>query len=356
MTFGQNSTPGGQSATPYAGLTPEVVLDALEAVGVRGDGRLVALNSYENRVYLVYLEEGGSLVAKFYRPGRWTDSQIAEEHELLAELARAEVPAVAPIPLVAVPSAQDIGHPSQAPATILAGGCLARWSGFRFALFARRGGRAPELDQPGVLEWLGRFIARIHRVGARKPFVTRPSVDPQSLGDAARNAVLSSGLLPESCERAWMQAVDRVLERVKAAFASLPDLERIRLHGDCHPGNVLWTDEGPHFVDFDDARNGPAVQDLWMLLSGRGSASALEAEALLAGYESIRPFDRRELRLIEPLRSLRLIHYSGWLASRWDDPAFPAAFPDFGSTRYWNERTHELLEQLVELDVDRVDD
>lgn len=345
-----------QNPTPYAGLTPEVVLDALDAVGVRGDGRLVALNSYENRVYLVYLEDGGSLVAKFYRPGRWSDAQIAEEHELLAELARDEVPAVAPIPLAALAAAPDSGHSGHEPATILAGGCLARWNGFRFALFPRRGGRAPELDQPGVLEWLGRFIARIHVVGARSRFSSRPSVDPSSLGDSARRVVLGSGLLPASCESAWIQAVDRVLERVKVAFASLPDVERIRLHGDCHPGNVLWTDEGPHFVDFDDARNGPAVQDLWMLLSGRGSASAGEAQALLAGYESIRPFDRRELRLIEPLRSLRLIHYSGWLASRWDDPAFPAAFPDFGSTRYWNERTRELLDQLVELDDDGVGD
>jgi Ser/Thr protein kinase RdoA (MazF antagonist) len=340
----------GADRTPYAGLTPEVVLDALDAVGFRGDGRLVALNSYENRVYLVYLEDGGSLVAKFYRPGRWSDEQIAEEHAMLAELAQAEVPAVAPMPLAATAGAAGSPDSAGARATILAGGCLARWGDFRFAVFPRRGGRTPELDQPGVLEWIGRFIARIHAVGARRRFITRPSVDPQSLGEAARSAVLESGLLPPACEGAWLRAVDQVLELVRARFASLPGLNIIRLHGDCHPGNVLWTDEGPHFVDFDDARNGPAVQDLWMLLSGRSSASAAELTPLLGGYESIRPFDHRELALIEPLRSLRLIHYSGWLASRWDDPAFPAAFPDFGSSRYWNERTHELLEQLAELE------
>jgi len=340
----------GADRTPYAGLTPEVVLDALDAVGYRGDGRLVALNSYENRVYLVYLEDGGSLVAKFYRPGRWSDEQIAEEHALLAELAQEEVPAVAPLPLAALsPSTGQTGA-AGTRATILAGGCLARWGDFRFALFPRRGGRAPELDRPGVLAWIGRFIARIHAVGARRRFVTRPSVDPQSLGEVARRAVLESGLLPPACEGAWLRAVDQVLALVRARFASLPGLGIIRLHGDCHPGNVLWTDEGPHFVDFDDARNGPAVQDLWMLLSGRGPASAAELAPLLEGYESIRPFDHRELALIEPLRSLRLIHYSGWLASRWDDPAFPAAFPDFGSNRYWNERTHELLEPLAELE------
>lgn len=336
----------GADRTPYAGLTPEVVLDALDAVGFRGDGRLVALNSYENRVYLVYLEDGGSLVAKFYRPGRWSDAQIAEEHALLAELAQEEVPAVAPIPLAAIEPAGAAGE----RATVLTGGCLARWGDFRFALFPRRGGRAPELDQPGVLEWTGRFIARIHAVGARRRFIVRPSVDPQSLGEAARVAVLQSGLLPASCESAWVRAVDQVLDRVRASFARLPDLGIIRLHGDCHPGNVLWTEEGPHFVDFDDARNGPAVQDLWMLLSGRGRDSVAELAPLLEGYESIRAFDHRELALIEPLRSLRLIHYSGWLASRWDDPAFPAAFPEFGSNRYWNERTHELLEQLAELE------
>jgi Ser/Thr protein kinase RdoA (MazF antagonist) len=329
--------------TPYAGLTPQTVLDALESVGFLGDGRLIALNSYENRVYLVHLEDGDSVIAKFYRPQRWTDAQIAEEHELLAELVGAEVPAVAPVPLVAV-QAQGVRHLSAA--SVLAGGCLARWDGFRFAVFPRRGGRAPELEQPDVLEWIGRFIARIHQVGARRRFMHRPSIDPESLGTAAREAVVASGLLPPDCERAWLNAVDAVLKPTRRAFAELADVARLRLHGDCHPGNILWTAQGPHFVDFDDARNGPAIQDLWMLASGSGAEAEQSLARLLTGYEAIRPFDRREFGLIEPLRSLRLIHYTGWIASRWHDPAFPVAFPWFGSSRYWHERTAELIEQL----------
>jgi len=340
----------GADRTPYAGLTPEVVLDALDAVGYRGDGRLVALNSYENRVYLVYLEDGGSLVAKFYRPGRWSDEQIAEEHALLAELAQEEVPAVAPLPLAALsPSTGQTGA-AGTRATILAGGCLARWGDFRFALFPRRGGRAPELDRPGVLAWIGRFIARIHAVGARRRFVTRPSVDPQSLGEVARRAVLESGLLPPACEGAWLRAVDQVLALVRARFASLPGLGIIRLHGDCHPGNVLWTDEGPHFVDFDDARNGPAVQDLWMLLSGDRESQEVQLAAVLEGYETFREFDRVELLLVEALRTLRLMHYAAWVARRWDDPAFPASFTWFGTQRYWEEHILALREQVAAMD------
>jgi Ser/Thr protein kinase RdoA (MazF antagonist) len=341
--------------TPYAGLTPQTVLDALESVGFVGDGRLIALNSYENRVYLVYLEDADPVVVKFYRPSRWSDEQIAEEHALLEELHEDEVPAVAPLRLDRGPArTRGIGteHP---PADLLAHGTLAHWAGFRFAVFPRRGGRAPELDQPGVLEWIGRFIARIHRVGARAPFRHRPSITPETLGDAARRTVVESGLLPDECAGAWLAAVDAVLVRVRSAFETLHDCPVIRLHGDCHPGNVLWTTAGPHFVDFDDARSGPAVQDLWMLTSGQGRSAAGDLARLLEGYEAVRAFDRRELALIEPLRSLRLIHYSAWLASRWDDPAFPAAFPNFGSAQYWQARTGELHEQLAAFD-DSADD
>lgn len=338
----------GVDRTPFAGLTPQAVLDALESVGFLGDGRMIALNSYENRVYLVHLEEGDPIIVKFYRPGRWSDEQIAEEHALLAELVEDEVPAVAPLPLRPSPP-RDVQ--TQAPeARILAGGCLAGWRNFRFAVFPRRGGRAPELDQADVLEWIGRFIARIHRVGARHRFIHRPTISPATLGDAARAAVLASGQLPAESERAWLAAVDAVLDRVRDAFAALPEVGVIRLHGDCHPGNVLWTAGGPHFVDFDDARNGPAVQDLWMLISGEGDEAERSVERLLEGYEAVRPFDRRELALLEPLRGLRLIHYAGWIASRWQDPAFPAAFPGFGSSRYWSERTGELREQLSRLE------
>jgi len=341
-------SPAGNDRTPFAGLTPGAVLDALEAVGFAGDGRMIALNSYENRVYRVHLEEGEPVVVKFYRPGRWSDEQIAEEHALLAELVEDEVPAVAPLPLAAS-DGRGWARPGVA-ASMIAGGCLARWQGFRFAVFPLRGGRAPELDQPEVLEWIGRFIARIHRVGARQRFTHRPTISAATLGDSARAAVLASGLLPPECERNWLAAVDAVLDRVRERFAQQSDLKVIRLHGDCHPGNVLWTSAGPHFVDFDDARNGPAVQDLWMLVSGSGAEASRSLERLLEGYESVRAFDRREIALIEALRGLRLIHYSGWIASRWDDPAFPAAFPDFGNSRYWNERTGELREQLARLE------
>jgi len=312
---------------PYECLTPDVVLDALESAGLRGDGRLLALNSFENRVYQASLEEGGRVVAKFYRPSRWSDSQIAEEHAFGAELAEREIPVVAPM--------------------ALSGRTLHEFKGFRFAAYPRRGGRPPELEDEKVLEWIGRFLGRIHAVGAAAPFRARPALDAESFGTEPRDWLLASGLIPDDLREVWAGVSAQALERVNAVFGSV---RQIRLHGDCHAGNILWTDAGPHFVDLDDARMGPAVQDLWMLLAGDRETASKQLKSLLAGYEGFRSFDREELRLIEPLRTLRLIHYSAWIARRWDDPAFPAAFPWFGTQRYWQDRILELREQVAAME------
>lgn len=312
---------------PYAGLTPGCLLDALEAAGLRGDGRLLALNSFENRVYQVWLEDGGSVIAKFYRPGRWTDAQILEEHAFTTELAEREIPVVAPMSI--------------------AGGTLHAHAGYRFAVYPRRGGRAPELDDPAVLEWIGRFIGRIHALGAARPFAHRPALDIAGFGEEPRDWLLANRCIPEVLLPAWTGIAAQALDAVRAAFDARPPRRLLRLHGDCHPGNILWTDDGPHFVDFDDARNGPAVQDLWMLLSGDADAMSRQLGHVLDGYDRFADFDRGELSLVEPLRTLRLVHYSAWIARRWHDPAFPAAFPWFGTARYWQDRILELREQVA---------
>jgi Ser/Thr protein kinase RdoA (MazF antagonist) len=307
-----------------------VVLDALERVDLRGDGRLLALGSYENRVYQVYLEDGAPVVAKFYRPARWSDAEIAEEHAFVAELAEREIPVVAP--------------------RGLAGRTLNEHSGFRFAVYPRRGGRPPELEDPETLEWIGRFIGRIHAVGATKPFAERPSIDIASFGVEPRDWLLAHDFIPPDLLDAWRSVVDLALASVRRCYERASDVRAIRLHGDCHAGNVLWTAEGPHFVDFDDSRTGPAIQDLWMLLSGDRTAMTRQLMDVLAGYEDFADFDRRELALVEALRTLRLIHYSAWLARRWGDPAFPAAFPWFNTHRYWQDRILELKEQVALMD------
>lgn len=324
------SEAGASAGLPFAGLTPERVLDALDSVlmpaGLRTDGRLLALNSYENRVYQVGVEDGPPVVAKFYRPRRWSDAAILEEHAFVAELAAREIPAV--------------------PARELDGHTLHAFEGFRFSVFERRGGRAPELDRRDTLEWLGRFIGRIHAVGATADYVERPTLDIRSFGYDSRDTLLAGGVVPDDLRPAYETVLALALEGVEAAFARAGEVRMLRAHGDCHPSNVLWTDGGPHFVDFDDSRMAPAIQDLWLLLPGdRAGASAALAD-LLAGYEDFCEFDPRELHLVEALRTLRLIHYSAWLARRWDDPAFPAAFPWFNTQRYWEERVLELREQI----------
>ncbi|MEJ5989631.1 serine/threonine protein kinase [Ramlibacter sp. PS3R-8] len=318
---------------PYETLTPDVVLDALASVGLYGDGRLLGLSSYENRVYQIHLEDpfegAGIVVAKFYRPARWSEAQILEEHVFAAELLQAEVPAVAPL----------------APA----GATLHEYAGFLFSVSPRRGGRAPELDDGEVLEWIGRYLARLHVVGARKPFETRPALDIASFGEEPRDWLLGNNAVPLDVQGDWQRKCELALAQIRTAFASAEEagVRSLRLHGDCHPGNILWTpDAGPHFVDLDDARTGPAVQDLWMLVSGERAQRQRQLGALVDGYEQMREFDRTELALIEPLRTLRLIHYSAWLARRWDDPAFPRAFPWFGSSDYWKGQVLMLEEQM----------
>jgi Ser/Thr protein kinase RdoA (MazF antagonist) len=317
-------------AAPYSGLTPDRALDALASVGLRPDGRLLSLNSYENRVYQAWMEEEPPLVAKFYRPARWSDAQILEEHAFTEELAEREIPVVAPL--------------------AIGGATLHAFEGFRFAVFPRRGGRAPELEDAGTLEWIGRFIGRIHAVGASRPFRERPALDIESHGTEPREWLLASGLIPTDLLKAWESASALALEGVRRSYERAGDVKRIRLHGDCHGGNVLWTDAGPHFVDFDDCRSGPAVQDLWMLLSGDRGSMARELAHVLKGYEDFSVFDPRELLLVEALRTLRLIHYSAWIARRWDDPAFPAAFPWFGTQHYWQDRILELREQVAAME------
>jgi Ser/Thr protein kinase RdoA (MazF antagonist) len=322
------------SDPPYAGLTPDTVLDALASAGLAGDGRLLALNSYENRVYQVWLDDAGSspssVVAKFYRPARWSDAQIAEEHTFACELAGREIPVVAPL-----------GN---------AGGTLHEFRGFRFAIYPRRGGRTPELEDPETLEWMGRFIGRIHALGAVRPFAERPALDPETFGREPRDWLLESGFVPADLLEAWKSASRLALEGVARCYERAGGVRTLRLHGDCHAGNVLWTDDGPHFVDFDDCRTGPAIQDLWMLLSGDRASMTRQLSDVLAGYEDFHEFDPRELHLLEALRTLRLIHYSAWLARRWDDPAFPAAFPWFNTQRYWQDRILELKEQVSLMD------
>ncbi|VXC59200.1 Stress response kinase A [Burkholderia sp. 8Y] len=322
--------PASDAAPPFAGLTPERVLDAVDRVllsaDARTDGRLLSLNSYENRVYQVGVEDGPPVIAKFYRPGRWSNEAILEEHAFVANLAAREIPAV--------------------PARVLEGATLHEFEGFRLAIFERRGGRAPDLDNRETLEWLGRFIGRLHAVGGIEPYRERPTLDIHTFGYEPREFLLTHRFVPDDVREAYERAVSMALDGVAQCFERAGDVRHLRMHGDCHPSNVLWTDAGPHFVDFDDSRMGPAIQDLWLLLPG-GRAEASRALAdLLSGYEDFCDFDERELHLIEALRTLRLIHYAAWLARRWDDPAFPAAFPWFNTQRYWEDRILELREQI----------
>jgi Ser/Thr protein kinase RdoA (MazF antagonist) len=316
---------------PYSALTPDAVLNALESIGLNCDGSLLALNSYENRVYQVGIEDAPPVVAKFYRPERWSDAAILEEHAFVQELQEREIPVVAPLALA---DGKTL-HASQ---------------GFRFAVFPRRGGRAPDLDKPDTLQWMGRFLGRIHAVGAVTPFRERPALDIAAFGEASRDYLLAHRFLPDDLLAAWRSVVELALDGVRRCYERAGPAACIRLHGDCHAGNVLWTDAGPHFVDFDDCRMGPAVQDLWMLLSGERAEMTRQLGDVLAGYEDFREFDASELHLVEALRTLRLLHYSAWLARRWDDPAFPAAFPWFNTQRYWQDRILELREQVALMD------
>ena len=338
MTENNKAAPARDAVHAYESLTPDVVLDALASVGLTGDGRLMALSSYENRVYQIHLESpagsadsaGDVVVAKFYRPGRWSDAQITEEHAFAAELMAAEIPVVG--------------------ALELNGRTLHHFGGFSFSVSPSRGGRRPELENLDVLEWIGRFLARIHTVGSARPFTHRPELNLTTFGTASAELLLAGGYVPLDMESRWRKAFEVAMGVAQSVFESVGDVPSLRLHGDCHPGNILWTPEGlpgagPHFVDLDDARSGPAVQDLWMLLSGDRAQCTRQLGALVDGYDEFGEFDRRELALIEPLRTLRLVHYSAWLAQRWHDPIFPINFPWFGSSDYWKGQVNMLEEQ-----------
>ena len=325
----------------YETLTPDVILDALGALGLVLDGRLSALSSYENRVYLAMLDNGEGVVAKFYRPGRWSIEQIKEEHAFALELKQEEIPVVAPIEFngATVHSTHELG--------------IAGEVNFLFSVSPKKGGRAPELDDVEVISWLGRYLARIHSVGERTEFVGRERVDVQTMGTESQKLLMGLECIPAQFRDRWLQVCDIALEKVGHEMQE--PYQYLRLHGDCHPGNILWTplemvDGGPHFVDLDDARMGPAVQDLWMLQSGDRRERGFQLSVLLDGYTSMREFDTRELKLIEPLRTLRLIHYSAWLAKRADDPSFVINFPWFWSPDYWQTQIDTLNDQIEAMD------
>jgi Ser/Thr protein kinase RdoA (MazF antagonist) len=314
--------------TPYYRLDPDTVLQSVESTGLLTDGRLLALNSYENRVYQVGIEEEQPVVVKFYRPGRWSDEQIREEHSFSLELEQAEIPLVAP--------------------TVIDGETLFHHDGFRFTVFRRQGGHAPELEDQETRLWLGRFIGRIHAVGRSRAFDSRPAVTPEAYGDESIRTLIEDRWIPPHLENAFESLAGDLMVQVRGAWDRAGPFDRIRLHGDLHLGNLLWRD-GPFFVDLDDCRSGPAMQDLWMLLSGDRHEMEKQLADVLEGYTQFCDFDRRELNLTEALRTLRMLHHAAWLARRWQDPAFPAAFPWFDSARYWEDLVLSLREQLSAL-------
>ncbi len=332
--------PAAPAARQYDTLTPQHVLDALDTVGLRGDGRILQLNSYENRVFQVFLEHGRAVVAKFYRPARWSNAQIVEEHGFALELAEAEVTVVPPLVLTADPIAAGLQLHGEPPT-------LATWQGHRFTVAARCAGREPELDDPATLRQLGRFLGRLHAVGRRQPFAHRHQMNAAIDGQRALTLLREGEFVPPDQLPSWQQASQTALHAVVAAFDNAAPLNSLRLHGDCHPGNVLWRDGAPNVVDLDDAMQGPAVQDLWMLVSGDASSMAQQFNVLLDGYEQFSDFDDRERRLVEPLRTLRMLRHSAWLAERWSDPTFPLNFSFFGSAAYWSQQTAQLREQVA---------
>lgn len=310
----------------YTELTPETVLSAVEAMGYETSGRLLALNSYENRVYRCELETGGAIITKFYRPDRWSDAAITEEHQFALELLSSEIPIVAPL---------IIGEDS-----------LFRHQGYRFSLYPLRGGRWPDLESREDRNWMGRFIARIHNVGRTTVFEHRFKIEINRMGTESAIYLQAHGFIPEYLQIAYETLVKDLLAAVQVAFDRCGSYQSIRLHGDCHRSNVLWTDDGPHFVDLDDCCTGPAIQDLWMLLSGDREEMTEQMCDLLEGYEEFSELDLKELHLIEALRTLRMMFYAAWLAKRWQDPAFPLAFPWFNTNQYWEQHVLELREQL----------
>ena len=322
------------SDVPYENLGPDLLLDAVESLGLLTDGRFLALNSYENRVYQVGIDDKQPLIAKFYRPNRWDNATILEEHQFAEDCVQQEIPVVAPL--------------------IINNSSLHEFKGFRFSLYPRHGGHAPNLDNPEQLEWLGRFIGRIHSVGSRFPFQHRLKLTPENFGHKNLKFLLENNFVPDELKHNYQLAAQQVLEVVDQQFDYYNQLPVIRLHGDLHIGNILWTDNGPHIVDLDDCMMGMAIQDIWMLLSGTDNEMVVQLKHILKGYQQFYDFDPTALNLVEALRSLRIINYSAWLARRWHDPTFPLNFPWFNQPRYWEEQLVTLREQLERMQTSRL--
>jgi Ser/Thr protein kinase RdoA (MazF antagonist) len=320
------------TGAPFATLSPDLIVDAVEAAGFPTDGRVLALGSYENRVFQVGLEDADPVVVKFYRPGRWSDEAIAEEHAFARELAAAEIPVIAPLEPA---RREDLGA-----------GPVPVFGGFRFAIYPRRGGQWPELGTTDDRQWIGRFLGRIHLVGAAGRFVHRARFSVGAMGRQSVAYLLDGDHIADYIRHRYELVTGELLDLVEGCFEATGPLRQLRIHGDCHRNNVLWTVAGPHFVDLDDCMTGPAIQDLWMLLAGTPAEMRVQLADLLEGYTQFAPFDPAETAVIEPLRALRMIHYAAWLARRWHDPAFPLAFPWFGEARYWERHVAELEEQL----------
>ena len=312
----------------YSALSPDFVLDAIESLGYLSDLRVLALNSYENRVYQIGIEESTPLIAKFYRPSRWSDEQILEEHRFALELADLEVPVIPPIEI----NGETLHH----------------YKNHRFSIYERKGGHAPDLSDLDSLYTLGQHLGRVHAVGAKKEFIARPHLNLKNFGLTPKQFLLNNNFIPRSILEAYTSLTDHLFEEVDKAFSEVSFVS-IRLHGDCHPGNIITRPDSLYLVDLDDARNGPAIQDIWMLLSGDDQSKRSQLSTVAEGYEEFFELDYKEFRLIEALRTLRLIHYAGWLASRWTDPAFPLAFPWFNTEKYWAEHVLQLREQLAEM-------
>lgn len=333
-----HSSPQDEAATQFFyELTPERILRSVEAAGLRCTGRCLALNSMENRVYEVEIEveDEASVksrfelfrVVKFYRPGRWSEEQILEEHEILLDAVRADLPVAAPIHFDDGTTLRKVEN-----------------SNIWCAVFPKIGGRSPDELRDEELERLGRLLARMHTMGKSKPFRHRLTLTPESYGIANLRFLYDQGFLPQELRDAYKQVAESICAMVLPWFKAV-DYQRV--HGDLHFGNILWAQEGPCLLDFDDCVSGPCVQDLWLVLPGRDEESRRQLQIMLAAYESMRSFDRASLRLIEPLRALRFMHYSAWIARRWEDPAFKRTFPHFGSPGYWNEQLSDLREQLM---------
>lgn len=319
-----------ENQTPYAELDPNAILDAIESVGFYCTGSLLALNSYENRVYLIGIEDSEPLVSKFYRPNRWSSEAILEEHQFSLELVEHDIPIIAPI----IINNQSVHH----------------YNEFRFALFPKHIGHALELDNSEQLEWMGRFIGRLHRVSACHPFQHRIQLTSKSYGDEPYAFLIEHGFIPDYLAANFCRTAETALQKIKQIIESVGPIRSIRLHGDCHAGNVLWNESGPHIVDLDDCLMGPAIQDIWMLLSGEPKQMDIQLDKILQGYCTFHDFNYSERHLVEPLRTLRMLHYSGWLAKRWSDPAFPVSFPWFNTPVYWQNQIVHLNEQIELLD------